>query len=199
MIRKNDLRVRRTKVKISHAFWKLLREKGYAQITIKQLLAEAHINRTTFYAHYADKEALLNSEEDELFHDLFQIVKKAPVEEMTTRNIDGQKLQEYYHQAASYVYEHREKLAILLGEKGDPSFLSKLTRFGRKVWLQTGVMSSLNGSKDYVFRGMLGLMTNLIGEWAERDFKETPAEFEIILNELVTPILLNNDLFNKQQ
>lgn len=198
MIRKNDLRVRKTKVKISHAFWKLLREKGYAQITIKQLLAEAQINRTTFYAHYADKEALLNSEEDELFNDLLQIVKKAPVEEVTTRNIDGQKLQEYYHRVASYVYEHRERLAILLGEKGDPSFLSKLTRFGRKVWLQTGVMTSLNGSKDYVFRGMIGLMTNLIGEWAERDFKETPDEFEMILDKLVTPILLNDDLFNEQ-
>lgn len=198
MIRKNDLRVRKTKVKISHAFWKLLQEKGYAQITIKQLLAEAQINRTTFYAHYADKEALLNSEEDELFNDLLQIVKKAPVEEVTTRNIDGQKLQEYYHRVASYVYEHRERLAILLGEKGDPSFLSKLTRFGRKVWLQTGVMTSLNGSKDYVFRGMIGLMTNLIGEWAERDFKETPDEFEMILDKLVTPILLNDDLFNEQ-
>ncbi|GEN48563.1 TetR/AcrR family transcriptional regulator [Ligilactobacillus pobuzihii] len=198
MIRKNDLRVRKTKVKISHAFWKLLREKGYAQITIKQLLAEAQINRTTFYAHYADKEALLNSEEDELFNDLLQIVKKAPVEEVTTRNIDGQKLQEYYHRVASYVYEHRERLAILLGEKGDPSFLSKLARVGRKVWLQTGVMSSLNGSKDYVFRGMIGLMTNLIGEWAERDFKETPDEFEMILDKLVSPILLNDDLFNEQ-
>ena len=48
---KNDLRVRYTQKVIQEAFWKILKEKPLAKITVKEICDLAEINRGTFYKH----------------------------------------------------------------------------------------------------------------------------------------------------
>ena len=54
----NDLRVIKTQQHIEQAFLKLLAEKPYRAITVQDILEDAQINRSTFYRHYASKDAL---------------------------------------------------------------------------------------------------------------------------------------------
>jgi AcrR family transcriptional regulator len=58
MPKKIDLRVQRTRKMIIDAFFKLVETKGYDAITIQDIASEAMINRTTFYAHFKDKQDL---------------------------------------------------------------------------------------------------------------------------------------------
>ena len=60
-----DLRVRRTKRAIKLAFIKLVNEKGFANVTIKEIAEEAIINRQTFYNYYQDKYDLTEQLNDE--------------------------------------------------------------------------------------------------------------------------------------
>jgi AcrR family transcriptional regulator len=55
----HDRRVRRTRSALTDAFLALVVEKGYDKITVQDILDRADIGRSTFYAHYRDKEALL--------------------------------------------------------------------------------------------------------------------------------------------
>ncbi len=55
MEEKIDLRIKRTKKMIVMAFFKLVNEKGFDAITVKDIANEAMINRATFYAHFKDK------------------------------------------------------------------------------------------------------------------------------------------------
>ena len=55
MMKKQDLRVIRTKKMIITAFLSLVQEKGYEAVTIQNIADEAMINRATFYAHFKDK------------------------------------------------------------------------------------------------------------------------------------------------
>ena len=55
-----DRRVKRTRDAIVEAFFALALEKGYAHVSIKDIVERANIGRTTFYAHYNDKDDLLN-------------------------------------------------------------------------------------------------------------------------------------------
>lgn len=55
MVKKTDLRVKRTRKMIIDAFIKLVNDKGYDNITIQDIADEAMINRATFYAHFKDK------------------------------------------------------------------------------------------------------------------------------------------------
>lgn len=50
-----DLRVIKTHLAIEKAFFKLLEQEPYANITILRIVDEAMIGQTTFYHHYQDK------------------------------------------------------------------------------------------------------------------------------------------------
>jgi AcrR family transcriptional regulator len=61
-----DRRVRRTKRIIGEAFAALILEKGYARVTVQDILDRADVGRSTFYAHYRDKGSLLTAAFDDL-------------------------------------------------------------------------------------------------------------------------------------
>lgn len=64
-----DPRVRRTRKLILAAFEALLAEKGFEAITVQDITERADINRTTFYAHFPDKYALLDYSISRMFMD----------------------------------------------------------------------------------------------------------------------------------
>lgn len=57
---KEDPRVKRTRLLLEQAFMEVLREKGFQTITVQDITERAGVNRATFYAHFADKFALLD-------------------------------------------------------------------------------------------------------------------------------------------
>jgi len=59
MRRKSDPRIEQTKEKIKKNFIQLLSEKLFCNITVMEISHRAHINRSTFYAHYKDTYELL--------------------------------------------------------------------------------------------------------------------------------------------
>jgi AcrR family transcriptional regulator len=58
---KADRRSQRTYQLVNSAFAELLVEKPYDEILVQDILDRAGIGRTTFYAHYFDKDDVLNS------------------------------------------------------------------------------------------------------------------------------------------
>jgi AcrR family transcriptional regulator len=65
----NDPRVKRTRQLLLQAFWALLEEKqNIHSISVQEIAERATVNRATFYAHFEDKYALLESWMREKFH-----------------------------------------------------------------------------------------------------------------------------------
>ena len=56
---KLDRRTERTRQALIDAFVALLFERGYDEINVAEIIERANIGRSTFYEHYAGKEALL--------------------------------------------------------------------------------------------------------------------------------------------
>lgn len=69
MVKKIDLRVKRTHKMIIEAFIRLVEEKGYDNVTVQDIADEAMINRATFYAHFKDKQ--------DLYEQIFEIAINA--------------------------------------------------------------------------------------------------------------------------
>lgn len=59
--RVEDRRVRRTRHRLRDALVSLIHEKSYDAIAVKDIVERADVGRTTFYTHFADKNALLES------------------------------------------------------------------------------------------------------------------------------------------
>jgi AcrR family transcriptional regulator len=62
MENKNDRRSQRTRHLLGEALVTLIREKDYSTITVSDIVERANVGRSTFYAHYEDKDALLVSQ-----------------------------------------------------------------------------------------------------------------------------------------
>src|SRR5258707_4389090 len=54
-----DRRVARTQRTLHEALIRLIKRKGYAALTVQEIIDEADIGRATFYAHYRGKDDLL--------------------------------------------------------------------------------------------------------------------------------------------
>ncbi|GGL13630.1 TetR/AcrR family transcriptional regulator [Mangrovihabitans endophyticus] len=65
-----DRRVRRTRRALQQALVSLVIERGYERTTVQEVLDRADVGRTTFYAHFRDKDALFASCFDDLAEEL---------------------------------------------------------------------------------------------------------------------------------
>jgi AcrR family transcriptional regulator len=57
--KKSDRRVMRSQQALTDALLHLMLDKGYAETTVADIVEKANVGRSTFYAHFADKEDLL--------------------------------------------------------------------------------------------------------------------------------------------
>lgn len=67
---KLDRRVQRTRQLLNEALISLIAEQGYDSITVQNIIDRANVGRSTFYAHYQDKEDLLLKGMAEIVHSL---------------------------------------------------------------------------------------------------------------------------------
>jgi AcrR family transcriptional regulator len=69
---KNDRRSQRTRQLLSEALVQLLQEKEYSTITVNDIIERANVGRSTFYAHYRDKDDLFLDQLDRVIEFLNQ-------------------------------------------------------------------------------------------------------------------------------
>lgn len=83
-----DRRVRKTRKLLQDALIELVSEKGYESVSIREILDRANVGRSTFYAHFQDKDELLHSILDRL-DELFEQHKKQIVAAAKNVSISG--------------------------------------------------------------------------------------------------------------
>ena len=66
-----DRRQRKTRNAIFQAFTRLLEKKTYSALTVQEIIDEADISRSTFYAHFETKDELLKAMCTDIFDHVF--------------------------------------------------------------------------------------------------------------------------------
>src|SRR5215468_9576608 len=67
-----DRRVQRTRQSLRDALIELMIEKGYEEVTVQDIIDRANVGRSTFYAHFLDKQHLFLSGFEQLRVELAQ-------------------------------------------------------------------------------------------------------------------------------
>ncbi|MCG1008498.1 TetR/AcrR family transcriptional regulator [Salinicoccus sp. ID82-1] len=182
---KKDLRTIKTKRAIDAAFTKLIREKGFEAMTIKDIAEEALINRGTFYKHYLDKYDLLESYENTLLQGLAEIL---------TRNIeDEQPLgigmpKKIATETFRYVDDNADKIITLFNNHGGNQFEYKVRTYMFDYYQthshQLIDESRLRVDREYLIAYITNAHVGLIRTWLENGRRESSEVLADVLETL---------------
>ncbi|WP_125704233.1 TetR/AcrR family transcriptional regulator [Lacticaseibacillus daqingensis] len=184
----DDPRFQRTESALRQTFIRLMAKDGYDKITVTQLISQAKINRTTFYAHYQDKRDLLEALEDDLLNGINTIERALPAELYLRpeRILNSPEMITQATPIFAYLRANGRFLALLLDPiKGDPGFVGKLTAAIRMTWERNHIIDRLAVPEGYALAVVTGILSSMINEWVRRNFKESPADFAAIALRIV--------------
>lgn len=107
-----DRRIRRTQQALTGALVELMLEKGFDTLTVAEIADRADVGRSTFYAHYADKEDLLQGSLSELRDGL-----RAAIEDEAGAKASHPALR-FCRPMAEHVGDNRRLHALFAGGRG---------------------------------------------------------------------------------
>ena len=157
-----DRRVARTEAAVIGAFEALLDEKGYASMTVQDILDTANVGRATFYAHFQGKEGVMRAFVVAVIDHVAAPAAAADGHDFTGRG--GMEAQ--VEHALRHVLEHGHAIRALLMRGGADEFVHAL---------RTAATSRLQeAASDYEARFLAGALVETIVWWAETDFEQSP-------------------------
>ena len=118
--KKEDRRVRITKQAIKESLIELMQKCPISKISVKMLCETADINRSTFYAHYADQYDLLRKIQEEIILSIKEYVFDKRFTERSEITIP------VLIQILEYAKANTALFKVLLSENGDFSFQDEL-------------------------------------------------------------------------
>jgi AcrR family transcriptional regulator len=176
-----DRRTQRTRQTLSHALIALIQEQRYEAITVQDICDRANVGRSTFYAHYQDKDDLLAGNFSDMMKSLSQ-----PFAER-----DGQ-LVFPLAPLFEHTRNHHSLYHALLWGGG----MDILLRAGQKQWSQQieKYMEALleDGRQPTVpipaiAAYMAGSLQTLLFWWLERRMSYSPERMDEMFQQLVMP------------
>lgn len=179
--RREDRRVKYTKMVLKQSLIDLLKRKSIDKITVTELCEIADLNRSTFYAYFSDPLDLMHQIEGELLRDLNVyigdarfIADQAETFQLITRIFE-------------YIAANADLCLVLLGENGDFAFLKELLAYvqqlGAREW--EGVAAVDAEMVDYLSLFGVNGCIGVVQKWLQSGMRKTPAEMAGIIIKLM--------------
>ena len=183
MERATDRRTARTRRALYDALIALILRKGYEAVTIQDIIDEADIGRSTFYAHYNGKEDLLRGRFDELRADL----DAARCDAAREHNGDGDEPLPFSRALFEHACGYKHVYRALAGNRGGLVAINEIRRvLSELVKDELPPRPSDNPvARELAVRFVVGTFLTVLTWLLERKPKLTPAEADKMFRHLV--------------
>ena len=183
MEKKVDRRVIKTRRQLKKGLAALMKEKSVNQITVKELVEEVDINRSTFYLHFKDIQDLLREIEENMEAQIKRAIEEHPI-------VSGNENAFYFIEDMFRVLdEEREISKALIGPDGDMGFIHRIERIikensrGTLEKMFPGKKEDLKYFYAFCLSGCLGLVKVWLNEGEEKSPEEmAQMTFNMIAN-----------------
>ena len=122
MAEKVDRRVRKTKAQLRAGLARLMQKKSIKEITVKELVEEVDINRSTFYLHYTDIYQMLESIEGELMDEISHLIDDYALDPINNKESSYP----FIEQIFTILDNNKDICIALLGKNGDMAFVNRI-------------------------------------------------------------------------
>jgi AcrR family transcriptional regulator len=116
-----DRRAKRSRRMLKESLLALMQEKNFQEISARDVTDRADLNRGTFYLHYPDTQALLESIENDIASEIQELIDQHKDELRA-----GPSLQPVLLPLLDYIEEKWDIIGLLLRNTNTGSFLSKM-------------------------------------------------------------------------
>ncbi|SDX06658.1 TetR/AcrR family transcriptional regulator [Paenibacillus sp. CF384] len=185
---KTDPRIIRTKLMLRDALIDLLEEKGLEAITIRDLMLQAGLHRSTFYLHYRDKYDLLELSKEDMINEILAIVNEIdPILLMkyAARNEPDPAFLKLF----DFFTLHAVFFRVLLGPKGDPAYPIQIRRIMEKlIYNKLSLIPSEQEAmpREYIIAYLAAANLGVIQHWLEHGMQLSPAEMALLITRMTT-------------
>lgn len=183
MEKKVDRRVIKTRRQLKKGLAALMKEKSVNQITVKELVEEVDINRSTFYLHFKDIQDLLREIEENMEAQIKRAIEEHPIVS------DNENAFYFIEDMFRVLDEEREISKALIGPNGDMGFIHRIERIikensrGTLEKMFPGKKEDLKYFYAFCLSGCLGLVKVWLNEGEEKSPEEmAQMTFNMIAN-----------------
>src|SRR5438067_1569794 len=153
-----------------------MREKSFHQITVQQVLERAGIGRSTFYAHYRDKDDLFLSDLEEFFESMSTVLLR--YREASNRIAPVREL--FAHVAEM----HQLHAAFIAARKGQDFLEMGQEYFARAIEQRLGELPSsrmiIPSKRTAMAHAFAGALLSLMSWWLHHDGSASPEEMDVL-------------------
>jgi len=189
MANSKDRRVQRTQQLLEAALLSLIKEKEFDLITVQEIIDRANVGRATFYAHYENKEDLIESGFEGLLSTLRERQRDArshggPVEE---------RLFAFSHHLLAHADEHRNIFPAMVSKRGGALIQHLLRNLLVKV-VREDVREAAKAAvapvpEEAIVQFVAGGLFGLMMWWLGGKRKLSVEEVETLFRKLAVPAL----------
>lgn len=155
-----------TKNNLIEAFWDIYKEKPLSRITVKEITDKAGYNRGTFYTYFKDINEIQQLLKENLIPTKDMILGPLMMLDKNSGNIF-----ETLDRTNDYVKEHSEKIAVLIGPEGDPSFVHEFKMRIRMIIMDYVYELKVKEPEkiEYIIEYQLSALIGMFQLWLEKN------------------------------
>lgn len=168
-----DRRQQKTREAIFTAFSRLLGKKRYSHITVQDIIDEANIGRSTFYAHFEAKDELLNAMCINIFGHIFSddLVREKTHDFSGSGNLEARLTHLLYH-----LKEKQQDISSILSGESSDIFMRYFKDNLAELFEKQTEVTSTAVPKDYVMNHYISSFVETVKWWVDKDMVYSPNE-----------------------
>jgi AcrR family transcriptional regulator len=182
-----DRRISRTRAMLQHALTSQILKKGYEAVTIQDICDEANVGRSTFYAHYTNKDDLKRSGFEHLRK---QLVDRQREAQAASGDIESRSLG-FSLTMFEHARDHIDLYRALVGGRGGAVSLGQIRQILSDLVRNEFVATAGKNSADVVPRELVvqyvvGAFMAVMTWWLDGGAKLPPERIDAIFRRLAT-------------
>jgi len=181
-----DRRQQKTRSAIFKAFSTLLEKKKFSNITVQEIIDEANIGRSTFYAHFETKDELLKAMCTDIFSHVFSdelISEKTHDFSGVNNGLKAKITHILYHLKDS----KKDVVGILLCESGE-LFMRYFKEYLSDMFSKYLHQIKANAPDEFLLNHLVGSFAEAVKWWIKNKMNQTPEELADYFLSVIIPI-----------